>query len=874
MIAIYAMVLIPVSYEKPSIILAGVACALLLAGPFIIMHEVVFMKRRWDKAAKFLDEGEEGGVPAKEAMVAMMDFPIKMPLLGFCIWMLGGVGMVIGVEIATDFMTRAIDLTFMFAALISGTAIITIFQIYYWRQVVDPVMGAIIHKAPDVLDENLNAERTSIRRLLSWTLIPLIFFFVVIGEMAGYRQAATAVQNEVGRRNLLQLSQNWEYKLRDINDLDELLNTLRTPERDPLIEPHITFLVKKEVNEEGKKVYTELVGEKTGGEWKSRPFEEIIPQIGIELIFDKLDEADANGEAGDYEYDLFNARIAVGKKIKVAGDDYYLSYEYPWENYSKQLDTYTIIALVLLLVVLVISILVVSVISKDMATPISKLVEFSEAVGSGNIHSDVFYYANDEVGDLALSMRKMGGQLGEMILRIKTASQSMDEATDSIHKASDQVKAGADQTEEAIEDVASAIAEMDMSTQGISDNVEVLSASAEESSSSIFEMGAAVKKINESVDILDDSINEVSSSINEMTVALDQVADNVSNLSAVSEETASSMAEMDASIREVETSTKDTAEWSQSVIKDAEEGVTAVNRVTSGMREISEVVHSAQLVIESLGGRVSEIGKIVKVIDDVANQTNLLALNAAIIAAQAGEYGKGFAVVADEIKELAERTSGSTREIHLLIRGVQEESIQAVGAVEAGARAVEEGENLADQASSSLAQIMSSTSQVIERIQKITRTTIEQSESSRQVSQAIDKVADMVSQMSVATSEQSRGGALILNATEEMKTAAIQVKRNAEEQLQGSRLITKSIENITDMLYSINMSQQEHKKSSTQIVQLMERIKVVSQENTDSVSALTQVVEILASESDVLRDEMKNFETDLRSNNGKGKTGV
>jgi methyl-accepting chemotaxis protein len=87
-------------------------------------------------------------------------------------------------------------------------------------------------------------------------------------------------------------------------------------------------------------------------------------------------------------------------------------------------------------------------------------------------------------------------------------------------------------------------------------------------------------------------------------------------------------------------------------------------------------------VISRLGERISEIGKILSVIDDVSEQTNLLALNAAIIAAQAGEHGKGFAVVADEIKDLAERSATSTKEIADIIKAVQRESRNAIEAVQ------------------------------------------------------------------------------------------------------------------------------------------------------------------------------------------------
>jgi methyl-accepting chemotaxis protein len=291
------------------------------------------------------------------------------------------------------------------------------------------------------------------------------------------------------------------------------------------------------------------------------------------------------------------------------------------------------------------------------------------------------------------------------------------------------------------------------------------------------EIGAMAASLNRVVDAMRTALKEIDQSALHLASASQQLSVTASHSASGAEtqrdqvhQVATAMQEMSATVHEVSQSCNRAAESARQAAQAAHDGGATVEDTLARMRSIAGSVRESAERVQQLGSRSDQIGKIVGVIEDIADQTNLLALNAAIEAARAGEQGRGFAVVADEVRKLAERTTQATKEIAEMIDGVQSETRVAVEKMQSGTEQVAQGVEVTARAGDSLKQIVSQAEQVGEMVTHIATSALQQSSATDQVNGNMDQINKLVSEAAAGSQEAAK-------ACEELSSLAVDLQR-------------------------------------------------------------------------------------------------
>jgi len=501
-------------------------------------------------------------------------------------------------------------------------------------------------------------------------------------------------------------------------------------------------------------------------------------------------------------------------------------------------------------------------ITTQIGRPVVRLVTVANAVAEGDLTQTIETRSRDEIFDLYSAFNHMLRSLRELQGRTSAAFQELDRSVSDVSTLATGLESGAGAQSRSLEEISVFINHMNDQTRSVSRSMELLARTSEETSSSIMEMIASIEEVSGNAGALSENVSQTSASVEQVLVSNKEVARNVESFTLLIAKTSSAVTEIDASVKEVQSLAQNSRELSEQVRENAlHEGGDAVEEAMGEMRTIRSAVLTLAGTIEKLGGSVDNIGEILVVIDDVAEQTNLLALNAAIIAAQAGEHGRGFAVVAEEIRELAERTSNSTKEIAKVIIGIQEESRTVGVLVRDGVARVDTGVQAVGRTNAALKQIITSADRATEMSARIAEATGEQAAGSREVARAVQEVADRSAEIMRATTEQARGSEAVMRAVEGMRDMAEQVRRATVEQTSGARLIAKASENATVLARQVNQGSQESRQLSERSVSEVATIQAAARETMAVVTRMKQIVDSFGQLSEHLKKTLSQFRT-------------
>ena len=348
-------------------------------------------------------------------------------------------------------------------------------------------------------------------------------------------------------------------------------------------------------------------------------------------------------------------------------------------------------------------------------------------------------------------------------------------------------------------------------TRSISEN---LASSTTQTAAAIEEMRANSEQMHIKMKRLDEEVNSSKADADNVKAFLDDLSEQINSQSSAVTQSSASIEQMSASIQSIARVTEEKKQVAEKLEETSEQGEEEMEQTRQLMKKVAQ---SADVMME-----------MIEVIDGIASQTNLLAMNAAIEAAHAGEAGKGFAVVADEIRNLAESSSNSAKEISRSLKEVIENITISENSTEKTGKMFES---------------------MLEMIKEVSKSMAEMQDSTRELSEGSNQIVDALNSL--------------LEISQNVQSSSGEVEQRVEK-------ITSSMETLRDISADSTQGMEEMAQGIQEVASAAQSVSEAGEQNSESVQHLEQLVsrfKIKSSDLISQAEQLKSFSENLEQDN-------
>ncbi len=448
-------------------------------------------------------------------------------------------------------------------------------------------------------------------------------------------------------------------------------------------------------------------------------------------------------------------------------------------------------------------------ISSKISKPINEMVDKIKdlAQGEGDLTVKVNVDSKDELGTMALYFNQFTEKLRILIKNVIEYNHQLVDSSHMLNNSSTKMKYG-------MENMTLQLHTASAASEEISSNVNGIATSSEQATQNIQAVAAAAEQMSANVNTVASAAEQASANVNELIVSMKKIVENF----------------------------KKVANNMDEVVNNVDNSAAGIEEMSVSLREVSENTHKANKIsfqandkaketkdlMDNLRINATEIGKIVKVINDIADQTNMLALNATIEAASAGEAGKGFAVVANEVKELAKQTGEATGKISSQIETMQNATVNAAGSIDQIALIIDELNQISTILTNSINEQSNTTNEIATSMSKAAQATRSTGELTQRIESDIIVVNKNAEEAGLGVNSIASASAEAASASNEVAQNSNYAEKGSQDISRNTNQIANAINEISSTIQTISFSSEENNAEAENVSKQSDNLKDIT----------------------------------------------